>query len=419
MDEPEPACNMDLDCQSVFNETLAYCSQGKCLPMGSCTNDFDCVNPSNVYPDVTCVGVSQCDTASGECVRQCGPSSCPEGVEELNCIDDTCLDYDFCAVAVSCVPNFCGECSAIYFNDAGYVADECNGNSTDIANAIVTRVAGDSCLSDMDCAEDASEYCADGICLAIGECNERTDCLNPANGPYALPACVGLLDCYEGFCTVVCGSECPDGEERAPCPDLSTCNVTKCEEAFSCSFDGCGEKCTELFFDEAGTQVCVNTTPEIPCTSDADCTGSAIGRAEADGMYCAQGICMSKGLCNDDLDCFNPSNFYASVYCVGFTSCQDGQCGVTCGPPCQDGSEGSVCDPSPCEVTECAAATACASDTCNGCKAVFFDVAGNEVENCDTAVATTAFTAESASFRYSFVSTTLAGAVVFLSQLLI
>jgi hypothetical protein len=422
IDASEPACNMDLDCESVFNETQAYCSQGKCLPMGSCTNDFDCVNPSNVYPVIACVGVLQCDTANGQCGRECGPSSCPEGVEEVNCVDDSCLDFDFgCAIAVSCVNNFCGECSAILFNDAGYVLEECNQNSTGITSE--TEFAADSCFSDMDCAEDASEYCADGICLTIGNCNERIDCFNPANSPYALPACVGLLDCNEGICTVICGPECPNGEERVPCPELSTCNVTDCDEAISCSLDGCGGECTQLFFDEAGTQVCVNTTAGLSCATDADCTGSAMGRADADGMYCAQGMCMSNGFCNEDLDCFNPSNIYATVDCVGFTSCQDGQCGVTCGPPCQDGSEGSVCDPSPCEVTECAAATACASDTCNGCNAVFFDAAGNQVENCDPPFATTTSTggsaSESASFQYSFVSTIVVAAMVFLSQLLI
>jgi hypothetical protein len=402
----EPACNMDMDCDGLFNETDAYCSQGICLPMGSCTEDVDCVNPSNIYPVVACVGVLQCDTENGQCGRECGPSSCPEGVEEVNCVSDPCVDYAFgCSIAASCVANYCGECSTILFNDAGFVLDDCNHNSTGISDANATEFSGESCMSDMDCAEDESEYCANGICLTIGQCKEPIDCFNPANGPYPVPACVGYLDCPENFCTLQCGPECPGGEERVVCPDPTTCNVTSCDEAVSCNIDGCGGECTEIFFNEAGTQVCMSEVTNLPCTSDADCTGDAIGGADADGMYCAQGECMSKGSCNDDIDCFNPSNIYAAVGCVGYTSCQEGRCGITCGPACQDGSDSSVCEPSPCDDNECAAAISCANDQCNGCNAIFFDASGNEVENCDAVTfSSTPSGAAHDSYRFAMVS---------------
>ncbi|KAG7355016.1 hypothetical protein IV203_004372 [Nitzschia inconspicua] len=385
-------CNMDLDCDGVFSETEAYCSHGICLPSGSCTMYEDCVNPSNSYMMIECVGPIQCSPSSGQCGRECGPSSCQDGVEEVNCIADPCLNYETnCPIAASCVSNYCGECSAILFDDAGYVLEDCNENTTGI-------FGGMTCSSDMDCGD--NDYCADGICLKIGKCNERIDCFNPANGPYAVIACVGLLDCFEGSCSVACGPECPDGEEQATCPE-DACNVTNCEEAVSCNFDGCGGECTEIFFDEAGTQVCVDNATLPLCTSDPDCTGIAIARDIADGMYCAQGVCMENGRCNDDLDCINPSNLYPALDCVGYRSCENGQCGVTCGPGCKDGSEWSLCETSPCENSTCAAATSCASDLCNGCNAIFFDAAGSEVESCDIVTFNTAMNPDSAFSIYS------------------
>ena len=101
---------------------------------------------------------------------------------------------------------------------------------------------------------------------------------------------------------------------------------------------------------------------------------------------------MEKGTCNEDLDCFNPANVYAAIECVGYTSCSNGQCGVTCGPACKDGSEWSVCEIAPCESTTCASATSCTNDLCNGCRSIFFDAAGYEITSCNA----TTFTEEGA-----------------------
>jgi hypothetical protein len=412
------ACNMDLDCDGAFNDTLAYCSKGECTPMGTCSEYADCVNPSNVYAVIECVGPIQCDAEFGQCGRQCGPTFCPEGVEEVSCVADPCMDYETkCPIAASCVSNYCGECNAILFDDAGYVLEDCDKNTS---STTATQLSEAACISDMECAADGSEYCADGTCLPIGQCNERVDCFNPANGPYPQAACVGLLDCADGFCSVTCGPECPNGEERAPCPESSACNITSCDEAVSCTFDGCGGECTEIFFDDAGTQVCVSGAAATEqCTSDADCVVTAVERATADGMYCAQGVCMEKGTCNDDLDCMNPSNIYASLGCVGYTSCESGRCGVTYGPECKDGSAWSVCDPAPCDNSTCAAAISCTNDLCNGCNAIFFDAAGSQVESCDIATFSAAKDIDSAFCNHSFFSGALVVAIFAMSLLLV
>ena len=223
--------------------------------------------------------------------------------------------------------------------------------------------------------------------------SDNSDCWNPAN-IYGIGMCVGLIDCMDGpnatmVCGIECGPvECPGGEERTPCPEPSTCNVTNCDEAVSCNFDGCGGACTEIYFDEAGTQVCVEET--TTCSTDADCNLVAEARqAMGEGAYCAQGVCLEKGACMTDLDCLNPSNERPIPACVGYSSCDMGQCAWTCGAQCPDGGDWTVCEVEPCANTTCAAATSCVNDYCSGgCDTIFFDAAGNEVMECDAVPAT-------------------------------
>lgn len=412
---PEPSgavvCNLDFDCEGAFDETEAYCSEGSCLSMGSCSKFEDCVNPSNRYAIIECVGELSC--TDGQCGRQCGSSSCAEGVEEVNCFADPCMDYQVgCPVATSCARSFCGECAAILFDQAGFVLEDCNENTTGLFDAEEMI-----CMSDVDCGDD--EYCADEVCLKIGECLERVDCFNPANSPYPVATCIGLLDCTNNTCSIACGPECPDGELFLECPEPSACNISSCDEAVSCAFDGCGGECTEIFYNDAGTQVCDAKTTDNVCFSDADCTGIAIAKDSVEEVYCAQGVCMEMGTCTSDLDCMNPANIYASLACVGYTSCQSGFCGVTCGPGCKDGSEWSACDPSPCEDQSCDAATSCTNDVCNGCNAIFLDAAGFEVKSCDEIAFASAKDVAGAFSRYSLISGLAVGAIFVLSLLVL
>ena len=261
------------------------------------------------------------------------------------------------------------------------------------------------CTSIADCVQ-GSEYCAAGVCTTIGECATRDDCFNPNNGPYAIAACVGFIDCTNDQCSMTCGAiQCPDGEDPAQCdPDNLPCDtVTPCAAADSCSNDFCGGECTAKFFDAAGnvvdcsepvaTQLPASTEmpvatqlPAMPeqCASDADCV-DALENGEP--AYCNSGECVQMGFCVTDNDCKNPANIFAVIECVGVLSCDaaSGQCGVQCGPSfCPEGVPEVPCENDPCFDFKfgCPAAQSCVANTCGECSPIFFDPAGYDLGDC-------------------------------------
>ena len=266
-----------------------------------------------------------------------------------------------------------------------------------------------TCSSSADCAE-GMEYCAAGVCTAIGQCAIVDDCFNPNNGPYAIAACVGVTICdANGQCGIECGpSFCPEGEEEVTC-ETDPCLDFKfgCPAADSCAPNRCGE-CSPIFFDQAGnvfdcsepvaTQLPANTDPDTPiatqlpampdeCASDADCV-DALENGEP--AYCNAGSCVQMGFCVIDNDCKNPSNVFAMIECVGVLSCDpSGQCAVECGPSfCPEGVEEVPCETDPCLDFKfgCPAAHSCAPNTCGECSTIFFDEAGYDLGDCLPAV---------------------------------
>jgi hypothetical protein len=138
-----------------------------------------------------------------------------------------------------------------------------------------------SCSSDTDCQEGV-EYCSSGTCCTHGKCGEVVDSSNPSH-VYASIKCVGPLTCDQGMNGRDCGA---------------TTDTVK--------------------------------TPS--CSSDTDCQGG--------GKYCSGGTCRAHGKCGNVADCVNPSNEFASVMCVGYTTCDQGMCGTVCSDSfCADGSD--------------------------------------------------------------------------------
>jgi len=395
---PEPVnpvaipCTTDADCYGSdieFSEVemvpSAFCAQGTCLEMSYCQDVSDCYNPSNIYSSVACVGFLVC--ADGQCGRDCS-SACEDGSEEVQCVANPCetVDEDLCPDVVSCVSNYCNGCNTFLFDAAGFQVESC-ANETE-----TTTAAASPCTSDDDCED--MEYCAAGSCLDVGSCNELVDCFNPANGPYALAACVGYRICEEGSCGITCDvSFCPDGQDEVECPSPGPCNTTTCDEAVSCYEDRCGGECSAVFFDAAGSQVCNDDAVALslegtPCSSSEDCVTTASGKsATASEYYCAQGICKAAGTCEELLDCFNPNNIYGVPFCVGYMDCgPEGFCSMNCGAQeCVGGEPRTDCDPDnlPCDNESCPEAAdggGCYNDGCGGaCTAVFYDAAGNIV----------------------------------------
>jgi hypothetical protein len=127
-------------------------------------------------------------------------------------------------------------------------------------------------------------------------------------------------------------------------------------------------------FNAMGSQVCVPVASPL-CASDSDCQMEE---------YCSGGTCRSHGACSDVVDCFNPSNVFPVILCVGYLTCEEERCGVICSESfCADGSNPVNCLVSPCEITseECQAESpvSCVDDYCGGCNAYRFDEAGNNV----------------------------------------
>lgn len=112
--------------------------------------------------------------------------------------------------------------------------------------------------------------------------------------------------------------------------------------------------------------------PSLPtCAMDADC--------ELD-EYCASGICRTMGTCDHTIDCFNPSNLYAKVLCVGVTECKNGACSVECGGSFCPNADEVNCFARPCDTSTCNQShVACVDNYCGGCNAIFFDAAGHGV----------------------------------------
>ncbi|KAL3923562.1 MAG: hypothetical protein SGILL_001588 [Bacillariaceae sp.] len=351
-------CTATADCDET-----SFCSAGVCSPKGSCGSDTDCMNPDNLYAVAACVGVVSC--LEGQCGITCGPSFCPEGVEEVECETDPCLDFKFgCFAAESCASSSCGECSAVLFDQAGNVLvpeEDCN----------VPAEAG--CASNADCGEGA--FCASGKCLATGLCDSGTDCTNPSN-IFAMVDCVGVMSCQEGACSMECGpSFCEEGVEEVEC-EGDPCLDFKfgCFSAESCAVNTCGE-CSAILYGQDGSVLVpeedCNVPSEVGCVSNADC---------GEGSFCASGKCMATGMCDSDTDCTNPSNIFAMVDCVGVMSCQEGACSMECGPSfCEEGVEEVECEGDPCLDFQfgCFAAESCAVNTCGECSAILYGQDGS------------------------------------------
>ena len=315
--EPSPptsySCEKNSDCQRG-----QYCADGMCLDGGSCNTVDDCINPSNIYPVIECVGPLTCN--EGTCGRECTGSFCENEEDEFFCIVPPCqyVDPD-CALEApfSCVNDYCGGCNAIRFGADGsrvctdssvplppLSPDECQALGgifvPDIGNGEVFRpgyvcesskepplgvvvfgasdplpIEGVVCCEDMgnggsggssgecrgdnDC--DIDEYCQGGVCSSNGSCSSVTDCFNPAN-MYADILCFGPVTCEGGQCGRDCnGLECADGSQPVNC-FARPCDVIseKCAaQAVSCVDDYCGG-CNAYAYDAAGNL----------CTSDAD-----------------------------------------------------------------------------------------------------------------------------------------------------
>ena len=117
----------------------------------------------------------------------------------------------------------------------------------------------------------------------------------------------------------------------------------------------------------------VVTQKEITCESSKDCDKKS---------YCAAGTCLEIAQCHTRDDCFNIDNGpYPAVYCVGYMACNDGYCEMNCsGEFCAPGEALVECEEAlPCDSQVCEEAVSCHNENCGGCRAIWYDAAGNQV----------------------------------------
>ncbi|CAJ1959186.1 unnamed protein product [Cylindrotheca closterium] len=258
-----------------------YCAAGFCAAPGTCSTDEDCVNPSNDYGIIECVGPIVCQ--EGQCTRDCDTGSmCKEGATPVNCLVDPCT-VTGCPESTGCVSDYCGGgCDAIHFDVAGNVLEECVKEPFTLP---------ESCTQDKDCNDDTSgavptHYCSAGSCEAMGFCTDTTDCLNPSN-EVNFVACTGYHQCTNGECGHVCSNEehccfvaakCT-AEELEACPDAVTCVKDNCND----SGDHCGAGTGSFYFDISGNSICASSPSAVPTENKATATGPGDEEELADG----------------------------------------------------------------------------------------------------------------------------------------
>lgn len=420
-------CASSDECFSANGE---YCSSdGVCRESGSCTYVEDCENTNNSYMEAQCVGTTTCEDYM--CGKICDgvdippppptePASttgcatsndCVNGVEYC-ATGGTCLQIGLCSIDGDCFEEANGPfsvvmCAGTLECQEGTCAMNCEGAEPPSEPVVSAEPPATTlCMGNSDC-DSQTEYCAQGTCLENGRCSSDSDCKNP-NHMFADIKCFGYQYCdADGFCDRECGVECPGGQRPAQC-NTTKCDTTElssCADAVSCSPDYCND-CSGDFYDEAGFVIeeCIdmdnaNATavqaPSISCTRDEDCLSLVPRQRAEDGSdhFCGQGTCMEMGSCLSDSDCINPANMFQDKMCAGYLTCDDdtGMCDRICGETCKNGSRSVQCFADPCSVTDaCPGSVSCQSTTCDGaCNAIYFDAAGQLLEDCESAGAET------------------------------
>jgi len=91
-----------------------YCAANKCIEKGTCKTTIDCVNPSNTFPSILCVGHFNC--LDSECRKDC-QNPCKDGGIPVACFTEPCRVG--CDDEVSCVNDYCSGCNSINFDAGG------------------------------------------------------------------------------------------------------------------------------------------------------------------------------------------------------------------------------------------------------------------------------------------------------------
>jgi len=123
-----------------------YCAANECLDYETCKTAIDCVNPSNKFISIDCVGHFNC--LDSQCSQTC---NCRDGSSPVACLIAPCQNG--CDDADSCANDYCGGCNSINFDAGG--------------NQICLPIK--YCGGDEDCG--GNQYCLENECR-----DKPTDC---------------------------------------------------------------------------------------------------------------------------------------------------------------------------------------------------------------------------------------------------
>ncbi len=332
-----------------------------------CTCDAQCDDGNTCTEDECCEGSCQNNSLPAG-------SSCDDGVP--------CTENDVCGPTG-------GGCSGTLL-DCSHLDNDCNVGGcnliTGACEATPTNEGG-PCDDGLFCT--VGDYCAAGTCAA----NPRTcDDGDPCTDDFCLHDVECMNDPIEGCCES--DAECDDG---VFCNGQEWCNLTllecqpgtppdgqPCDDGLFCTMgDSCakgacagtardcgdGDPCTADECDEEDG-VCVNTSIEGCCSSDAECDDGVFCNGPefcGTGMVCQPGIPPDGQPCDEGLFC-TVGETCASGVCSGGSprSCDDGD---PCTTDSCDEEEGD-CDYEPiepCCITneECDDGNPCTGDICN------------------------------------------------------
>jgi hypothetical protein len=297
VDEGE-ACGDDIDTQCA--EGL-YCAFGEvrcgtppvvgvCRPMGTCGNEYDCLDENNIWYGPECVGDIVCgeNVCGVDCdtepncldlpVEECEANGCEVFYahpydQQSDCYLEE-LQPAFCMASPDIVCGWQGDPIVMTEPDgtSWYAGWSCfsTPENWDIEAVPEEKPAcgeyateGEACGDDIDTQCAQGLYCAFGevwcgtppvvgVCRPMGSCGNEYDCLDENNIWYG-PECEGDIVCQDNACGVDCDIE-PN------CLDLPVeeCEANGCEVFYGHAYDiqaGCYQEEMQPAFCKASPDI--------------------------------------------------------------------------------------------------------------------------------------------------------------------
>ncbi|XP_063675363.1 kielin/chordin-like protein isoform X1 [Bolinopsis microptera] len=401
--------------------------EGDCC--ASCKPDYcNAVDCMPVHPN--CESVY---TSKSPCCPVCkDPPVCPEGEDMALCFSDPCTatkcrNYPY----AECKASFCGECTAIFYDENGDVITNCEGDCLD---GQLIKECGSAC----------TPTCENPLPACTKNCVRRCECLFARSILYK-QSCIPENECpdYLPFCDEIYSDEDSDGdidfaqtsssgsssgsssssrntrsvqttevtdpdcgEAEVEC-DEDPCETAKCPNFpyAKCRVDTCG-KCQAVFYHDTGSRI-------DNCKGDClgnmifnNCGSACTATCSNPNPVCIE-MCVARCECPSDVPLLTGSHCNPRDECPEEeegNSNSGGGSGEMCRPRYPDPDPDSDSEPdsepvppepecgdivncfeNPCKVQSCPnyPRARCRANYCGGCNADFYDSSGARISDCE------------------------------------